>query len=200
MWACCKDRVASWKVGRRSIVLTELPSQPGLWLLLTGPLLVPGHNYLCGPVDTERGRLGLCSSFLQGGYLLAGKGATKSSQQTSAGQSRPGTILLKWTVRVHFRTTSTMLPRKAKPSTWALEPSHLLQPLSSQPPLQHRQFPSPCRSFPVARQHPLCLSLFPLTAKTSQKGCVYMASTSSPLKSSLNPCCATYSWLPDLRE
>ena len=166
LWAYCKDHGASWKVAHRSLVLTELPGQPGLWLLLTGLLLVPGCDCLCCPLDTERGRLGLCSSFLQGGYLLAGVGVTKSSQQTSAGQSSPGTILLKWTVKVHFRITNTMLPRKANPSSWALEPSRLLQHLSSQPPLQHHHFRSPRRSFPVSCQRPLCLSLFPLSTET----------------------------------
>lgn len=77
------------------------------------------------PKDTEREGLGPCSSFLQGGYLLAGVGATESCPAglwRPAGRGRQhmgeklilGIILLR-TVRV----TSIMLLGKVNPPTRA---------------------------------------------------------------------------------
>lgn len=64
LWAYCKDRGASWKVAHRSLVLTELPGQPGLapayraalgsWVdCLCCPLDMSGEGWACAAASCK---------------------------------------------------------------------------------------------------------------------------------------------------
>lgn len=78
-----------WKEENGSVVLTELPSQPGLWFLITGLLL--GHWFLGTTVSgapwTLRGKAGPVQQLTAGRLPFSWGGG---SQKTSEGQSSPG--------------------------------------------------------------------------------------------------------------